>query len=172
MRPLPVRRGRGFAVVADEVQRLAENAREATSEISTVVNNIRVETADTVTTMNTAISQVAEGTRLAEQASQSMKDTQQATAELVRSVQHIANSSVKQANVSEELLERAKQIQESTEQTGRELLEQTKSTDTLVRYSENLVSSVGVFKLPGDEKVIKANEGEAFADTTGLKVAG
>ena len=143
--------GRGFAVVADEVQRLAENAREATSEISTVVNNIRVETADTVMTMNEVISQVADGTRLAEQAGRSMKETQLVTNELVRSVQHIASSSVDQVRINKLLLERAKQIQESTEQTGREMIEQTKSTDTLVDYSDNLVSIVSVFKLPGED---------------------
>ena len=54
--------GRGFAVVADEVQRLAENAREATKEIGTLVNNIQVETADTVVAMNDVITQVASGT--------------------------------------------------------------------------------------------------------------
>ncbi len=143
--------GRGFAVVADEVQRLAENAREATSEISTVVNNIRVETADTVLTMNEVIRQVADGTKLAEQAGQSMRVTQQATNELVRSVQHIASSSVEQARINKQLLDRAKQIQESTEQTGREMIEQTKSTDSLVDYSGNLVSIVSVFKLPGED---------------------
>ncbi len=143
--------GRGFAVVADEVQRLAENAREATSEISTVVNNIRVETADTVMTMNEVISRVAEGTRLAEQAGQSMRETQQVTNDLVQSVQHIASSSVKQANINKQLLERAKQIQQSTEETGRELNAQTKSTETLVDFSEDLVSIVSVFKLPGEE---------------------
>lgn len=163
--------GRGFAVVADEVQRLAENAREATSEIATVVNNIRVETADTVTTMNTVISQVAEGTRLAEQAGKSMRETQQATSDLVRSVQEIANSSVRQADVSKKLLERAKQIQESNEQTGRELLEQTKSTDILVKYSEDLVTSVGVFKLPG-EAAKETADNNGFNDTAELKVAG
>ena len=143
--------GRGFAVVADEVQRLAENAREATSEISTVVNNIRVETADTVMTMNEVISRVAEGTKLAEQAGHSMRETQQVTNELVQSVQHIASSSVRQADVNKQLLERAKQIQKSTEQTGRELNAQTKSTETLVDFSEDLVSIVSVFKLPGEE---------------------
>lgn len=143
--------GRGFAVVADEVQRLAENAREATSEISTVVNNIRVETTDTVTTMNEVISKVAEGTRLAEQAGQSMRETQLATNELVQSVQHIASSSVDQVRINKQLLNRAKQIQESTEQTGREMIQQTKSTDTLVDYSGDLVSIVSVFKLPGEE---------------------
>ena len=164
--------GRGFAVVADEVQRLAENAREATSEISTVVNNIRVETADTVTTMNEVISQVAEGTRLAEQAGQSMKETQESTAELVRSVQQIADSSVAQMDISKQLLERARQIQESTEQTGRELFEQTKSTDTLVKYSETLVSTVGVFKLPGEEKVATEADKEEYTGTTKFKAAG
>lgn len=154
--------GRGFAVVADEVQRLAENAREATSEISTVVNNIRVETADTVAIMNTVITQVAEGTQLANQASQSMKNTQLVTNDLVNSVQHIARSSEQQVNISKQLLERARKIKESTERTGRELLEQTKSTDRLVRYSEDLVSIVGVFKLPGREKANVAVDEELY----------
>jgi len=155
--------GRGFAVVADEVQRLAENAREATSEISTVVNNIRVETADTVAIMNTVITQVAEGTQLANQASQSMKHTQQATNDLIGSVRHIAKSSEQQVDISKQLLVRARKIKESTEETGRELLEQTKSADKLVRYSEDLVEIVGIFKLPGvnneqDDEMYKTSE--------------
>jgi len=160
--------GRGFAVVADEVQRLAENAREATSEISTVVNNIRIETTDTVTIMNTVISQVAEGTELVNQASQNMKRTQQATNDLVSSVQHIAKSSEKQVGISNELLERAKVIKESTEQTGRKLLEQTKSTEKLVRYSDELVSIVGVFTLPSNSKTEKM---DTFSTTQKIQQA-
>lgn len=163
--------GRGFAVVADEVQRLAENAREATSEISTLVNNIRVETTDTVTTMNTAISQVAEGTRLAELASLNMKQTQEATTDLVNSVKDIADRSILQADASNKVLEKAKQIQSSTEQTGRELLEQTKNTDRLVQYSADLVSSVGVFKLPGDVEIITDDTVVTQIDTEILKEA-
>ncbi len=143
--------GRGFAVVADEVQRLAENAREATSEISTVVNNIRVETADTVSIMNKVITQVAEGTQLANQAGKSMRQTQLATTDLVNSVKKISVSSENQMKISKQLLERATKIKLSTEQTGRELEEQTKSTEKLVKYSDDLVSIVSVFKLPEDE---------------------
>ena len=142
--------GRGFAVVADEVQRLAENSRQATSEISTLVNNIRIETSDAVSIMSTVISQVADETRMAEQARRSMKETQAATSELVGYVQHIATSSMSHANLSKQLLERARLIQDSTEQTGRELFEQTKNTDALVKYSKDLVNTVAVFKLPGD----------------------
>lgn len=140
--------GRGFAVVADEVQRLAENAREATSQISTLVSNIQIETADTVNAMNAAISQVVDGSRLAEQAGDQMKRTQETTAELVAAVQQIASRSQEQARISGELLGRAQQIQESTRQTSQQLQEQTVQTTNLVEYAKGLLNSVRVFRLP------------------------
>lgn len=141
--------GRGFAVVADEVQRLAENARQATAQIATLVNNIQVETADTVNTMNATISQVVEGSKLAEQAGEQMKRTQETTAELVASVQQIAESSNAQARVSAQLLERAGEIRKSTEQTTAQLREQSEQTVNLVEYAKGLMGAVRVFKLPG-----------------------
>ena len=143
--------GRGFAVVANEVQRLAENSREATSQIATLVNNIQAETADTVATMNEAITQVVEGSRLAEAAGDQMRLTQRTTADLVSSVQQIAQSSVHQAQITNGLLERAAQIQSSTQQTSQQLQEQTIQTGNLVEYAKTLVDSVRVFKLPALE---------------------
>lgn len=140
--------GRGFGVVANEVQRLAENAREATSQIATLVSNIQTETAETVDAMNNAISQVVEGSRLAEQAGQQMRSTQQTTSELVNSVQQIAASAQEQNRISKELIEQATRIRQSTEQTGIELQEQNKQTDNLVAYAKGLVESVRVFRLP------------------------
>ena len=140
--------GRGFAVVADEVQRLAENARGATSQIATLVSNIQIETADAVSAINTAISQVVEGSRLAEQAGDQMKHTQQSTAELVAAVQQIAASSQDQARVSGELLGRAQQIQQSTRQTSQQLQEQNVQTSRLAEFAQNLLDSVRVFRLP------------------------
>lgn len=143
--------GRGFAVVADEVQRLAENAREATAQITTLVSSIQVETADTVNAMNQAITQVVEGSRMAEQAGDQMKKTQQTTSDLVASVQEIATRSQAQAQVSNALLDRAQQIQRSTVQTGQQLLEQNQYTTNLVGYAKDLVDAVRVFKLPAVE---------------------
>jgi len=140
--------GRGFAVVADEVQRLAENAREATSEIATLVNNIQVETSDTVAAMNRAITQVVEGTDLAEQAGSQMKATQKATADLVALVQRIASSSQEQAQISRAIADRSIAIRTSTERTRAELDEQSKSTSRLVDFAAQLLTSVRVFRLP------------------------
>lgn len=139
--------GRGFAVVADEVQRLAENARQATLQISGLVNNIQLETSDTVNTMNSAIAQVVEGSRLAEQAGLQMQATQNATSELVDSVQQIAIKSHGQAKVSQELLDRAIQIRKTNQETSLQLDEQSAQTSNLVEYAKMLLSTVRVFKL-------------------------
>ena len=140
--------GRGFAVVADEVQRLAESAREATLEISTLVNNIQVETADTAATMNEAISQVVDGTKLAEQAGARMEETHKSTSELVAMVQQIAKRSRDQAVMSSELRKRAEEIYESTQGTNEQLRAQSVHTGQLVGFSQKLLEAVSVFKLP------------------------
>ena len=140
--------GRGFAVVADEVQRLAENAREATSQITTLVNNIQAETAETVTTMNEAISQVVSGTKLAEEAGQQMQETRGNTSDLVDKVQQIAVSSQDQAQITRKLRERAEVIKQSTQKTNAELQDQSAQTDRLVQFSVGLLKAVSVFKLP------------------------
>ncbi len=139
--------GRGFAVVADEVQRLAESARQATQQIATLVGNIQVETADTVTTMNSAITQVVEGSRLAEQAGAHMQVTQDTTAELVASVQRTAAQSKEQAAMSVQLIERAEQSKQSSIKTNTELVAQAEQTSRLVDYAKALLSTVRVFKL-------------------------
>jgi twitching motility protein PilJ len=146
--------GRGFAVVANEVQKLAENAREATAQISNLVNNIQIETADTVTTMNDAISQVVQGTTLAQQAGDEMRATRETTANLVQLVQRIAANSKTQAETARKLQERAVQIQKSTQQTFEHLQDQGQQTERLVDYSSGLVESVGVFILPKTDEVL------------------
>jgi twitching motility protein PilJ len=157
--------GRGFAVVANEVQRLAENAREATLQISGLVNNIQVETADTVITMNDAIGQVVQGTALAQQAGNEMSETRETTANLVQLVHRIAANSKTQAETNKSLRARAIQIQKSTEQTFYLLQEQGLLTENLVNYSEGLVKSVDVFILPKSELSISNFESSSRALT-------
>ncbi|MDO8989604.1 MAG: methyl-accepting chemotaxis protein [Sideroxyarcus sp.] len=140
--------GRGFAVVADEVQRLAENARQATQQISALVSNIQLETADTASTMNNAITQIVEGSRLAEQAGQQMQITQQNTAELVDSVRQIATTSEIQAQAGQTLRDSAVQIKRSSQHATDQLHEQAAQTSNLLDYAKQLLGAVRVFKLP------------------------
>jgi len=157
--------GKGFAVVAGEVQKLAENARQATAQISALVNNIQVETADTVITMNNAISQVVNGTALAEQAGEEMRETRDTTAELVQLVQRIAANSTAQSKTSRRLLERAQQIQQGSEQTHGQLQAQAKLTAKLETLSHDLVQSVGVFTLPDNRPNKPKDDSFQFDET-------
>mgnify|MGYP003651243395 CR=1 FL=1 len=142
--------GKGFAVVADEVQRLAESARTSTEEISTMVNNMRVETADTAAVMNTLISQVAEGSRMAEDAEHQMADTEHTTEQLVKTVEIIATQAIQQADVANRVKERSAIIRGFTEKTEKQLQEQHSYTENLKLCSETLVQHVNVFSLPSD----------------------
>jgi methyl-accepting chemotaxis protein len=140
--------GRGFAVVANEVQRLSENAQEATSEIARLVENIQVDTSDTVITMNHAIEQVVEGTKLAQQAGDRMQQTRTNTQDLAQLVQRIATASQAQAKASNNLRQSAREIEQSTQETAQQLSSQHEQTNRLLRYSQELVAAVSVFKLP------------------------
>ena len=141
--------GRGFAVVAEEVQRLAESSRQATQQIAQLVNNIQIETADTINTVNKTISQVVLGIRARGAAPvQQMRETQQSTASLVELVKRITSSAQVQMKITTELRNRVHQIGASTEKTAAEILLQSEATADLSKSADRLVESVRVFKLP------------------------
>jgi methyl-accepting chemotaxis protein len=140
--------GRGFSVVADEVQRLAKSSRESTSEITTLVGNIQAETSETMAAMNSAISQVIQGTKMAEDSGKQMLETQKTTDELLAVVQQVAEGSELQAKSSNQLRDDAGLIVTSTQTTAEYLEGQAKVSQYLVDQSEKLNESVAVFKLP------------------------
>ncbi|HEX6636799.1 MAG TPA: HAMP domain-containing methyl-accepting chemotaxis protein [Steroidobacteraceae bacterium] len=142
--------GRGFAIVAEEVQRLAESSRQATQQIAQLVNNIQIETSDTINTVNKTISQVVTGSELASKSGQQMRETQQSTASLVELVKRITSSAQVQMKITTELRNRVHQIGASTEKTAAEILLQSEATADLSKSADRLVESVRVFKLPSN----------------------
>ncbi len=139
--------GRGFAVVAEEVQRLADNARGATTQIAGLVYNIQVETNDTINTVNKTIDQVVQGSEMATRSGEDMNNTEASTRELVDLVQRIASSSVDQVRIATALQLRMDEIVESTQTTSRQVESQSESADLLVQSAKRLVDTVSVFKL-------------------------
>lgn len=139
--------GRGFSMIAEEIQRLAENSRDSTNQISTLVRNIQQEANTTIATMDHTIEQVVNGSALAEEAAQQMQATLETTNELVASVEHIAAASAEQVAISKSLQTRAERILEATQSTGKELLSLTGLTQNMAEYGQRLVKSVNVFKL-------------------------
>jgi methyl-accepting chemotaxis protein len=140
--------GRGFAVVAEEVQRLSESSRQATTTISQLVQNIQLETNETLYTMNRLISQVVSQSEQAQRAGEQMTLSQSTTAQLVQLVQQIANFSEQQSLLARELQLSVTKLNKGSEQTVSAISEQSRSTVTLVDFSRRLAESVAQFKLP------------------------
>ncbi|MBI5429289.1 MAG: methyl-accepting chemotaxis protein [Nitrosomonadales bacterium] len=140
--------GRGFAVVAEEVQRLAENSRQATGQIANLVQNIQVETNDTIATVNKTIEQVVNESELAHDAGERMRETHESTARLVRLVATIATSSAEQTKIAAVLRAAADEIAQFTQKTAEQLVAQNQSAASLVSASQKLVGAISVFKLP------------------------
>lgn len=162
--------GRGFAVVAEEVQRLAENSRQATGQIANLVQNIQVETNDTIATVNKTIEQVIKESELAHNAGERMRETHEATARLVRLVATIAASSAEQTKIASVLRTAADEIAQFTEKTAEQLVAQNQSAASLVSASQKLVSAISVFKLPTIEPAAASSEADndqtqIFVDT-------
>ncbi len=139
--------GRGFSVVAEEIQRLAENSRDSTNQIATLVRNIQLETNETMRTMDKTIEQVSEGSRLAKSAGQEMEQAQASTSRLVNEVAQISNASIQLSRAGKTLQARARRIVNATRSTGERLLKQARLIDEMVGYARQLVQSVGIFKL-------------------------
>jgi twitching motility protein PilJ len=139
--------GKGLMVVVEEVQRLAESSSEAATEIEQLVHTIQQETADTIHTMNTVITNVVEGTQLAGQAGERMQQTRMTTELLVESIQRIARHSIAQTAVAEQLRFRAVSIDASAQSTYEKMSEQSRLSDELVHSAKHLQAAIDVFKL-------------------------
>jgi methyl-accepting chemotaxis protein len=140
--------GRGFTVVAEEVQRLSDSVRQSTQQISSLVQNIQLETNDAITTVNRVIDQVVRGSETAQRSGTQMEETQRTTAQLVQAVQRIAQAAQAQVQIAEQLRGRVVEITASTQKTAHQVREQNVSARALTDAATQLVKTASVFRLP------------------------
>lgn len=139
--------GRGFGSVADEVRRLSESARESTERIAHLVAAIQTDTAQTVAAMSEAIDQVAEVTRLSQQAGEQMNGSRDRTRRLAADIRSIARTTERQARASDTLKDRAGRIRASSAQTASALEAQAAESQRLAESARRLLAAVSSFKV-------------------------
>ena len=140
--------GRGFSIVADEVQRLAERSGRATKQIETLVNAIQGDTSEAVASMELSISEVLNGTGLAEQAGRALEDIQKASRRVTEETLDMVESAKHQSEQATDLRETMHSIQEITEQMSEGI---TLTAKGIVYQVDNVVklrNSVTEFTLP------------------------
>jgi methyl-accepting chemotaxis protein len=140
--------GRGFAVVADEIRLLAERVSEATRKIATIVKSIQGDTYEAVVAMEESTQEVVNGSRLADEAGESLRSIFTAVDRQAQMIESIARAANERAQTSEAVAAAMARIAEITRQTNAATQDTTAAVSYLAELAEQLRASVATFRLP------------------------
>jgi PAS domain S-box-containing protein len=107
--------GRGFAVVADEVRKLAERTGNSTQQIAEMIGRIQGGASRAVKEMQTSVSQVEQGMRVASEAGDSMVSIQSGSGRVLQSVKDIALALKEQGTAAQEIAKGVERIAQMCE---------------------------------------------------------
>ncbi|AHF06393.1 methyl-accepting chemotaxis protein [Desulfitobacterium metallireducens] len=110
--------GRGFAVVAEEVRKLAEQSREATTQISALINQNNSNIDLAVTAMETEVKNVADGIEVVNVAGRSFREIAQMIENVSAQVEEISSTIQQIASGSQQILTSAEKIDKLSKETS------------------------------------------------------
>ncbi len=139
--------GQGFAVVAEEVGELAVRSAAATQEIEQIVENIQRETSEVVQAMEIGTTQVVEGTRIVEEAKQSLSEILDVSSQIDSLVQSISSATASQVETSQSVSQLMKDIAAISQRTSDSSRQVSESLQQTVDISQQLQETVEAFKV-------------------------
>ena len=110
--------GRGFAVVADEVRKLAERTAQSTLDISSMVGKIQVSASEAVREMSLVVSQVESGKGLTREAGERMQSITEGSGIASGSITEISDALKEQSQASHDLARHVESIAQMSEENN------------------------------------------------------
>ncbi|WP_273808465.1 MULTISPECIES: methyl-accepting chemotaxis protein [unclassified Pseudomonas] len=139
--------GRGFAVVADEVRALAHRTQSSTSEIETMITQVRSAADDAVLSMAKSKSMAHNTQELATEAGLALGRINHGVSQINERNMVIASAAEEQAQVAREVDRNLTNIQDLSTQTATGANQTSSSSQELSRLATSFARTVAAFKL-------------------------
>ena len=105
--------GKGFAVVAGEIRKLADESKQATTKISSLINDIQHTTNSTVMATEEGSKEIESGVKLAGNIDENFKVLNEALVSLMNYTESMASNSEDQEKISSEIINNFKENTEN-----------------------------------------------------------
>ncbi|WP_068637968.1 methyl-accepting chemotaxis protein [Thauera butanivorans] len=139
--------GRGFAVVADEVRKLAERTSSATTEIRDMIEAMRGETGQAVSSMHATREAVETGVERASHVADEIAAIEASMQRAAGRVREIAEATQEQSAATTALAQSAEQASGVVQSTDDAIQQTSQTLAQIGSASEHLGALVGRFKL-------------------------
>jgi PAS domain S-box-containing protein len=142
--------GLGFSVVAEEIRKLAERSARATRDVGNLIKAVQVETSAALTAMENGMSEVKEGSRVADQASRALQDISSAVRQSSELIDEISAASEEQARVTRNLADAMQTISSITLETTAGAHQTAQTIQGMVGLAEQLNMAISQFRVKDD----------------------
>ncbi|MFC6862595.1 methyl-accepting chemotaxis protein [Halomicroarcula sp. GCM10025817] len=157
--------GDGFAVVADEIKGLAEETKEAASDIEARIERIQAQAGDTVETMESTSQRISEGVDTVEEAVEALETIVEYTEEVDTGIQEIDHATAEQARTAQDVMGTIDDISEISQQTATE-------ADVVAGAADDQEAAIGQVADAADELGQRAADLESLLERFRVDASG